>query len=110
MYSELGEQFKEKLLSVMSDFMASELLEEPDYSHISLDSLEICLLSGHKFTLHHISSNSYSVLIGMQSKELKTWKRAYSSIQHHILQPDICQHICCEDNWFNNSALPGFYQ
>jgi hypothetical protein len=65
MYSELGEKFEEKLLSVVSDFVASELLEEPDYSYISPNSLEICLPSGHEFTLNHISLNSYSILDGM---------------------------------------------
>jgi len=79
MYSELGEKFEEKLLSVVLDFVASEILEEQDYSFISQNSLEICLPSGHKFTLDHISSNSYSILVGMQSKELDIWKMAYSS-------------------------------
>jgi hypothetical protein len=78
MYNELGEIFEEKLLSVVSDFVVLELSEEPDYSYISLNSLEICLPSGHEFTLDHISSNSYSVLVGMQSDEINTWKRAYS--------------------------------
>jgi len=56
MYSELGERFKEKLLSVVLAFVASEILEEPDYSFISLNSLEICLPSAHEFTLEQISS------------------------------------------------------
>ena len=66
MYSELGERFKERLLSVVSDFLASGLLEEPDYSFISLNFLEICLPSGDEFTLDHISLNSYFILVGMQ--------------------------------------------
>ena len=76
MYSKLGEKFE---LSVVSDFVASEILVEPDYSFISPNSLEICLPSGHEFTLNHVSSNSYSILVGMQSKELNIWKMAYSS-------------------------------
>jgi hypothetical protein len=79
MYSELGGRFEEKLLSVVSDFVVSELLEEPDYSFISLNSLEVCLPSRHEFTLDHVSSNSYSILVRIQSKELNTWKMAYSS-------------------------------
>src|SRR5882762_3408838 len=79
MYSKLGEKFKEKLLSMLLDFVASEALEEPDYSFISLNSLEICLPSGHEFTLDHVSSNSYSVLVGMKSDELNIWKTAYVS-------------------------------
>ena len=55
MYSKLGERFEEKLLSVVLDFVVSEILEEPDYSFI------------------------YSILVGMQSKELNIWKLAYSS-------------------------------
>src|ERR1700692_3873848 len=78
MYSELGEKFEEKLLSMVSDFVASETLEEPDYSFISLNSLEICLPSGHEFTLNHVSSNSYSVLVGMKFDELNIWKTAYA--------------------------------
>jgi hypothetical protein len=78
MYSKLGAKFEEKLLSVVSDFVVSEISEEQDYSFISLNSLEICLPSGHEFTLDHVSSNSYSILVGMQSKELNTWKMAYS--------------------------------
>jgi len=59
--------------------VASEISDKPDYSFISLNSLEICLPSGHELTLDHISSNSYSILVGMQSKELDIWKMAYSS-------------------------------
>jgi transposase InsO family protein len=79
MYSELGEKFEEKLLSVVSDFVVSEILEEPDYSFVSPNSLEIRLPSGHEFTLDHISLNSYSILVGMESRELNAWKMAYSS-------------------------------
>jgi len=79
MYSELGEKFEEKLLSVVSDFVASETLQEPDYSFISPNSLKICLPSGHEFSLDHVSSNSYSVLVGMKSDELNIWKTAYAS-------------------------------
>jgi hypothetical protein len=79
MYSKLGEKFEQKLLSVVSDFVVSEISEEPDYSFISPNSLEICLPSGHEFTLDHISSNSYSILVGMEPRELNTWKMAYSS-------------------------------
>jgi len=50
MNSKLGKKFEEKLLSMVSDFVASEILEEPDYSFISPNSLEICLPSGHEFT------------------------------------------------------------
>jgi len=78
MYSKLGEIFEEKL-SVVSDFVASKLSEEQDYSFTFLNSLKICLPSGHEFTLDHVSSNSYSILVGMQSNELNTWKMAYSS-------------------------------
>jgi hypothetical protein len=59
--------------------LASEISKEPDYSYIFLDSLEIHLPSGHEFTLDHISSNSYSILVGMQSDELNIWKKAYST-------------------------------
>jgi hypothetical protein len=79
MSSESGEKFKEKFLSVVSDFGVSELSEEPDYSYISPDSLEICITSGHEFTLDHVSSNPYFALVGMQSDELDIWKRAYST-------------------------------
>ena len=72
MCSELGEKFEEKLLSVVSDFVVSELSEELDDSFISLNSLEVQLPSGHDFALDHISSNSYSVLVGMQPDKLNT--------------------------------------
>jgi len=78
-YSELEEKIEEKLLSVVLDFMVSEISEEPDYSFIFPNSLEICLPSGHELTLNHISLNSYSILVGMESNELNTWKMAYSS-------------------------------
>jgi hypothetical protein len=32
-----------------------------------------------ELTLNHISLNSYSILVGMESNELNTWKMAYSS-------------------------------
>jgi len=69
MYSEFRRKVKEELLSVVSDFVASETLQEPDYSFISPNSLRICLPSGHEFSLDHVSSNSYSVLVGMKSDE-----------------------------------------
>jgi hypothetical protein len=56
-----------------------DLSEEPDYSYISSDSLEICLPSEHELTLDHVSSNCYSVLVGMPSNKLNTWKKAYST-------------------------------
>ena len=62
---------------MVSDFVASEISEEPDYFFISPNSLEIYLPSGHELTLNHVSLNSYSILVRMQSKELNTWKMAY---------------------------------
>jgi hypothetical protein len=55
------------------------LAEEPDYSYIAPDPLEISLPSGHELKLDHIFSNSYSVLVGMQSNKVNAWKNAYST-------------------------------
>jgi len=41
MYSELGKTFEEKILSVVLDFVGSELSEGLDYSFIFLNSLEV---------------------------------------------------------------------
>jgi hypothetical protein len=92
----------------MSDFVMLELLEELDYSYISPDSLEICLPSGHEFTLDHISSNSYSVLVRMQSKELKTWKRAAKTNNEeegNYLQYQIHHGLIYFEDWNQNFQL-----
>lgn len=72
MYSELEEKFEEKLLLVVLDFVGLDLFEELDYFYISSNSLEICLPFRYELTPDHISLNSYSILVGMQSNELNT--------------------------------------
>jgi len=61
---------------VASNFVLLDLVEELDYSYISPDSLEIFLPSRQELTLDHLLSNSYSVLVGMQSDEFNTWEKA----------------------------------
>jgi len=48
-YGELGEKFKEKLLSVVSDFVHQHS-QKSGLHFISQNSLEICIPSAHEFT------------------------------------------------------------
>jgi hypothetical protein len=77
-YSKLGEKFEEKLLNVASKCINS-FSEIPDYSHITKDGLEIKFPEGEYLVQDYLTSNTYSVLVGMSSDELEEWKKAYTT-------------------------------
>src|ERR1700685_3382960 len=76
MYSELGEKFEEKLLNITSKFVNSTT-ETPEYSYIASDSLKIPLPKGGSLVQDYTTSSAYSILVRMNTDDLKDWKRAY---------------------------------
>ena len=69
MYSELGEKFEEKLLNVTSKYVNSNQ-NLPDYSHLAQDGLELMLPEGESLVQDYATSNTYSVLVGMDNEGL----------------------------------------
>ena len=80
MYSKLGEKFKEKLLDVASKYVNSNY-NLPDYSHLAQDGLELILPEGENLVQDYTTSNTYSVLVGMDNEELESWKKGYITDQ-----------------------------
>ena len=78
MYSELGERFEEKLLNVASRCVNSTI-KILEYSYTGLDSLEIFLPEGGSLVQDYVTSNTYSVLVGMKANDLEGWKGAYTT-------------------------------
>ena len=78
MYQELGVKFEERRLNVASKGINS-LSEIPDYSYIASNGLEIILPEGDSLSLDYVTSNNYSVLVGMNANDLDKWKGAYIS-------------------------------
>jgi transposase InsO family protein len=76
MYQDLGEKFEEKLLNVASKYVNSSS-EIPDYSYTASNGLEIILPDGDSLSLDYVTSNTYSVLVGMNTDNLNNWKTAY---------------------------------
>ena len=77
MYSELGEIF-EKLLNFAFKYINSNT-DLPDYSHLTLDGLELMLPKGESLIQDYATSNMYSVLIGIDNEGLEFWKKGYST-------------------------------
>ena len=71
MYSELGEKFEEKLLNVASKYVNSNQ-NLPNYSHLTQDSLKLMLPEGESLVQDYTTSNTYSVLIGMDNEGLES--------------------------------------
>ena len=82
MYRELGERFKEKLLNVASKYVNSNQ-NFPDYSHLAQNGLELMLPEGESLVQDYATSNTYSVLVGMDNKGLETWKESYATDQFY---------------------------
>ena len=80
MYSELGEKFEEKLLKVASKYINSNQ-NLPDYSHLAQDSLKLILPEGESLVQDYATSNTYSVLVGMDNEGLEFWKKGYATNQ-----------------------------
>jgi hypothetical protein len=66
MYRELGERFEEKLLNVTSKYVNSDH-NLPDYSHLAQNGLELMLPKGESLVQDYTTSNTYSVLVGMDN-------------------------------------------
>ena len=78
MYDELGDKFKEKLLNVASKFV-NATAKTPEYSCTVSDGPEIPLPEGGNLVQNYVTSNTYSVLVGMNTDDLEDWKKAYTT-------------------------------
>ena len=70
MYSELGEKSEEKLLNVASKYINSNH-NLSNYSHLAQGSLELILPEGESLVQDYATSNTYSVLVGMNNEGLE---------------------------------------
>jgi hypothetical protein len=82
MYQDLGEIFEEKLLMVASKYINSSS-EIPEYSYTASNGLESILPEGDSLSLHYVTPNTYSVLVGMNTNNLNNWKKAYITDKLH---------------------------
>ena len=82
MYSELGEKFKQKLLDIASKYINSNH-NLPDYFHLTQDSLELIFPEGECLVQDYATSNTYSVLVGMDNKGLESWKKGNTTNQFY---------------------------
>ena len=90
MYGELGERFEEKLLNVASKYVNSNQ-NLPDYSHLAQNSLELMLPEGESLVQDYATSNTYSVLVGLDNEGLESWKRSYATNQFYSKVLNACQ-------------------
>ena len=74
MYSELGEKFEGKFLNVTPKYVNSNH-NLSNYSHLTLDGLELILPEGESLVQDYATSNTYSVLIRMDNKGLNLGRR-----------------------------------
>jgi hypothetical protein len=81
MYDELGERFEEKLLQVVANYV-SYMEEENLDSPVELEDIEVCLPEGSQITCKHLSSRSYTLLIGIEPEEVEKWKESYLRDSH----------------------------
>jgi hypothetical protein len=82
MYSELGEKFEKKFLNIASKYVNLNH-NLPDYSHLAQDSLKLILPEGESLVQDYATSNTYSVLVGMDNKGLESWKKGYTTNQFY---------------------------
>ena len=82
MYSELGEKFEERLFNVASKYVNSNH-NLTNYSHLTQDSLELMLPEGESLVQDYATSNTYSVLVGMDNEGLESWKGSYATDQFY---------------------------
>ena len=82
MFDELGPQFEEKLLTVASNFMISELKtsEETIYVPVKLQ-----LGESEELDMLQSTSRSYSTLVGIDQDEIMRWKVGYNEDLHFKL-------------------------
>ena len=74
MYNELGEKFEKKFLNIASKYVNLNH-NLPDYSHLAQDGLKLILPEGESLVQDYATSNTYSVLVGMDNKGLESWKK-----------------------------------
>ena len=55
----------------------------PNYSHLAQDSLKLILPEGESLVQDYATSNTYSVLVGMDNEGLESWKKGYTTDQFY---------------------------
>ena len=82
MYAKLGERFEEKLLTVATNFVASEFETEADYRCTITNVLDLPdIKEGSERNDYHTSS-SYSIITSISSSEIDEWRTAYAEDPH----------------------------
>ena len=76
MYEELGPRFEEKLLTVASHYLDSEMDDWPDLNATTFTVSHPHLISSHDS--HHTSS-SYNVLVSISPEDLEKWRTGYDN-------------------------------
>lgn len=76
MYEELGPRFEERLLTVASHYLDSEMDDPSDLNATTFAVLHLHLINSHEF--HHTSS-SYNVLVSISPEDLEKWQTSYDS-------------------------------
>ena len=82
MYSELGPQFKEKLLSVASCFVCTLDNLDRDSHAFSPSHVTVDLPDHSSLPVAYQTSSSYSILISISDDERLRWTRGYSKDGH----------------------------
>jgi hypothetical protein len=97
MYAELGERFKGKLLTVATQFVKieEEALTENFWSDMAPITLD---LESDTISLPYITSNAYSVLVGISPSEISEWTLAY---KHDLHFSAVLKEWKGEKNWSN---------
>ena len=82
MFDELGPLFEENLLTVASNFMASELETVEDTTSIPV---KLRVGNSDEVETYQTTSQSYSTLVGIDQDEISRWKRNYDEDPHFKL-------------------------
>ena len=78
MFEELGPQFEKKLLTVASNFMASELQTE----EVTFLPVNLQVGDSERIEISQAASCSYTTLVGMEPEEISRWRTAYGEDPH----------------------------
>ena len=79
---QIRRKFEEKLHKVASKYINSNY-NLPDYFPLTQDGLELILPKGESLVQDYATSNTYSVLVGMNNEGLECWKKGYITDQFY---------------------------
>ncbi len=82
MFEELGEHFEERLLTIGAKFIASEI---PQPNEFTVDLGDLPIIHGENIiaSTHMLSTQTYSLLVGLSPEELASWRAGYRADSHY---------------------------